>query len=367
MLRYFAFRIAAIIPMLILVSFVAFFLSRNVPQDQVLSYLHHQSGAGLEETSSQFSNELYEQTKTMLGYDKPLFYFNVVPNHYTSDYYLNDENPHQSFFLPSLRWHGVDNQYHHWAAKALTGNLGISLLDGRSCYQKISKAFSWTFLLMILSVGLTMLVGIGLGIWSVNNSGSKSVSFINQFFYLFYSIPLFWLATLMVVFFTSVDYGSWTHIFPSIDIVPYQLSFSERLKLLLLPTLLLAFHSISYIYKQMQSSLNQQIFLPYTTTALAKGLHLKKVLFEHNLRNAMLPMITILTGIIPSALAGSIIIEVIFNIPGIGRLLYTSIQTADWNIVFGLLLLVGLITIISYLIGDLLYSWVNPKIRYVNP
>ena len=166
--------------------------------------------------------------------------------------------------MPSFRWHGSDNQYHHWASKILKGDFGISLVDGQSAGKKISKAFSWTFLLMVLSVCLTMVLGIGLAIWSVRNEDKKWLTKLNQFLYLLYSFPLFWLATLFVVFFTSDDYGSWTNIFPSIDIVPYALSFKDKLVLLFLPTLLLAFHSISYIYRQMQSSLNQQIYLPYT-------------------------------------------------------------------------------------------------------
>jgi len=113
----------------------------------------------------------------------------------------------------------------------------------------------------------------------------------------------------------------------------------------------------------MESSLSNELNKLYARTALSKGLTYKAMIKKHGFKNALLPIITLLSSAVPGTIAGSVIIESIFNIPGLGRLIYESVLTADWNVVFGVVFLVAIITSISFLISDVLYAKVNPKIQ----
>ena len=133
---------------------------------------------------------------------------------------------------------------------------------------------------------------------------------------------------------------------------------------LILPALLLALHSAASGIRIVRNSAFAELKADYFITAKAKGLTNRRILWNHILPNAMLPVITLLVSSFPAALAGSVVLEVIFNIPGMGRLLYDSILFMDWSVVFGILIIMGLLTFIFYLIGDLLYAFLNPKIKY---
>lgn len=367
--RYFLWRVISIIPILLIVSLIAFVLSKNVSQDPVLSYLGN--SAHFDETLDFESTSEYKKTYNKLGLDQPAFYFSVLPHHFPKGYHsflprekATFKSNHKTLGFPSIRWYGFNNQYHHWLSNAIKFDFGNSYIDGISSTIKISKALKWTFLLVCLSLGLVMLLGIPLGLFSAREQDSQFLKGINYVFYFFYAMPVFWFATLMVMFFTTDQYGSWTNIFPSVGILFMPTGLGDQIKALILPIVILCLHITAYISRQMRNSVLQEINLPYSIAAKSRGISENQVLLKHNLNNALIPMITIMTGMIPSAFSGSLIIEVIFGIPGIGRLLYSSISLADWNVVFGLLMIIGFITILSYLIGDILYTYINPKIKF---
>ena len=132
--------------------------------------------------------------------------------------------------------------------------------------------------------------------------------------------------------------------------------------MILLPTIVLCIGSLIYIARQMENALEQERHKVYADVAMVKGLTFKDVLMKHQFKNALLPIITLFTSALPASIAGSLIVETIFNIPGMGRLLYNSINLADWNVAYGIILLTALITALSYILADLLYYRVNPKI-----
>jgi len=184
-----------------------------------------------------------------------------------------------------------------------------------------------------------------------------------------FSIPLFWIATLLVIYFTTDTYALWMNIFPSvgIDIYPGESTFYQIIKNarnFILPVLCLSLPAITYIARLVRRSILDQLSQPYIMTAASKGLTEKQILRRHAFPNAMLPLVTIFVESIPSVLGGSVLMEVIFNLPGIGRLLYDSIGVGDWNVVFGITMIIALVTTLSYLLGDILYGFVNPKIRF---
>jgi len=274
------------------------------------------------------------------------------------------------FAWPQFLWYGAENQFHYWISNFVSGKLGRSVLDGRPVWSKITKALWWTIFMVLIGLVITLLVSVPLGVWSAYTEQAKWDGVISNFFYFIYAMPLFWLATLMVVFFTTTQYGSWTNIFPSVGIDPFRGGGSTlsnilyNAKQLVLPIFCLVIHSVAYLSRIVRMSIITESKQQYRLTAQLKGLTRASAYWKHLFPNSLLPLITIIVGIIPASFAGSLVLEVIFNIPGIGRLMYDSILGGDWYVMFSIVMLVGIVTIISYLIGDLLYSLVNPKIRF---
>lgn len=277
--------------------------------------------------------------------------------------------PKSGLFYPVIRMHGLDNQFHQTISRILKGDFGKSKLDGRPTIQVILKALPWTFVMVMISILISMSMGIGLGIVMVLNNNRWLERVLSTLLYMIYAVPVFWLATILVVFFTTDDYGRWTNIFPSLGINPVQIGMSNleivfaNLNRLWLPIFCISIHSLAYLSRQMRSSLLDEMGKSYFLTAMAKGLSKKQAIFRHALPNAMIPIVTIFVGMIPSSFAGSVVLEVIFNIPGMGRILFDAITNYDWSIISALLILLSVVTLISYLLGDVLYSLLNPKIN----
>ena len=372
-------RILLILPTLMLISIFIFIMSTLVPQDPVISVLQMRSpNAALQALVDDRNSyiRVYEE----LGMDKPLFYFTIAPSYYPEDLHnVSDPiermgieeslNKHDDFFWPSLRWHGSDNRYHHWLSGIIKGDFGMSTVNGQRVSHSISKALAWTTVISVCDIILSFGLGIFLGVYLSIHRKKKRHHLLSNLLYLMYSIPRFWLATLMVVFFTTSDYGWYTNVFPSVglDIVSSPSVWAQiagNLENLILPVLCLSAFSVVYITRLTQRGIENEMKAPYTLTAYSKGLSTHQVIRRHALPNASLPLVTVLAGAIPTSLAGSVVIEVIFNIPGIGKLLYDSIHMADWPVVFSLVLLISLVTMVSYLIGDIIYAVLNPKIRY---
>lgn len=273
----------------------------------------------------------------------------------------------RSMIYPVLRWHGADNQFHHWIKRFWSGD-NISLLDGVGVAKKIKKSLRWTLTLSMLSLLMSSVLTIFLAMWIEHRKGHWSARVINNVLYFLYAMPLFWLATIAVVFLTTPDYGSWTNIFPSIGIRYWELDggFWSDIgvygKQLILPLLCMVAVSLSYLTRQLVTDLNSQKGKLYATLARAKGVNPKRLSWQHLLPNALMPYITIVTGALPRVIVGSTVIEVIFNIPGMGKLLLDSIYQGDWPVIFSIILIVGVFTVLSYLLADILYARFFPHI-----
>lgn len=268
----------------------------------------------------------------------------------------------RSFYYPMFKWHGLDNQYHDWIKSTIDIKNSFSNIDNQPTGPKISSALIWTLSITIPTLLISFVLGIFLGIKKVIGS-SKIWDYIQTVFDLFYSLPLFWFATMMVIFFTTSDYGKLTNIFPSIHSMSMttELKVTNNLKHLILPILCFVLLNTGYISALMTRSLKDQLSKPFMLTAQLKGLGKTQIIKQHGLKNSLFPMITLFTSTIPALFTGSLILEIIFNIPGTGRLLYRSILLADWNIAFPLLLLLSSITILSYWLADIIYVKIDPK------
>lgn len=273
------------------------------------------------------------------------------------------------FFLPKFFWHGADNQFHKWLGTIFNNQFGVSIVDGSTALSKVKKAMTWTLSMTMIDFILSTFLGIWIGVFLVKSPEGKLQKFTSQFLYFLYSIPVFWLATLMVFYFTTDDFGSWTNIFPSValDIYPGKSTLSQVLlnsKNLILPILILTVHSLAYISGLVRRSLLDELNKPYVLLAYAKGLSKEEVIKSHALKNALTPTITSMASAFAAAFGGSLVIEVVFNIPGMGRLLINSISIGDWNVVFCITLILSFITVVSYIVADVLYAYFNPKVNF---
>ncbi len=268
---------------------------------------------------------------------------------------------------PNVSWHGLKNQYHRWASNFIKGNFGVSLIDAQPVFKKVWGSMKWTLILLILSLTIAALVSFVLGIYNGVNQDSKFDRWSNSILFLFYSIPKFWLATMMIIFFTTVEYGTWTNIFSSVGDWPATTGFFdiiiESANKLILPILVIVIPDVAYLSSLIRASIIEENSKEYIKTARSKGIPKRQIILRHLVPNSLIPTITLLAGVIPGALGSSLIIEVIFNIPGIGRLMFESIRMADWAIVFPIIMIVSTVTIIVFLIADILIAWLNPKIK----
>ena len=321
-------------------------------------------------SSEEFDNNFIELKDISVGEDFPLELRSKIDELSTliGKRKLSDKS--QSEFLPNFVWHGTENRFHKWFGKLIKFDPGISVIDGRNVRDKIKDAFPLTFTYVLMAYFFTFLIAIPFGILS---SFYRKNIFVNAFeimFSAFYSVPLFWLSTLAVIFFTTSEVIGIFNVFPSIGVGfldPEDTILNrvfQALPHLILPALVVAFHSGAYLSLLIKRNLDKEMSDQYFISLIAKGIPKARAVLFHAFPNSILSLVTVIIMGFPAALAGSVIVEVIFNIPGMGRLLYESLVRNDWNVVFAIVILIGVITYIFYLAGDLIYNFLNPKIRY---
>ena len=271
-------------------------------------------------------------------------------------------------FIPSFNWYGSDNQYHHWFSNFIRGNFGISYADNRPVSTRIWEALQWTLLLNILALLFAYGLAIPIGIFSGSNPDTFRDRFSTSVLYILYSLPSFWVASLLVTFFTTGEFGM--DFFPTggtgllDDDAPFWNRFWDTAYHLILPVFCISYAAFAFISRQVRGGLINELNQDYIRTAYAKGLSKDTVVKKHGFRNALFPLITLFANILPATIAGSVIIEVIFSIPGMGRLAYNAIFQEDWPIVFAVLMLSAVLTIIGNLLADILYAAADPRISF---
>jgi peptide/nickel transport system permease protein len=291
----------------------------------------------------------------------------------TADIELLIKSPEKlslSGWLPSFQWHGTINQYHQWMSGLITFKPLTSLIDGRNAWIKILDALKWTLLLNGFAFFLAIALGILIGIWSGTHDGFSLERFINVVLFALFALPSFWLATLFIYFLST---GEWLTLFPAGGLGPYHSANTlvEKWGIiavhLTLPVMCLALGSLAYVSRQMKQSVMHQLHQPYVLSLRAQGISEKSILRKHVIRNSLYPVITLIGGSIPGLLSGSLIIEVIFSIPGMGRLMYSSLMARDWPVVFPILMLSATITVITYILTDVVYKWADPRVKTMEP
>ena len=273
----------------------------------------------------------------------------------------------QRLLVPRVHWNGLENQYHHYLRDLYHLELGRSYTDRRPVAAKISMVLPRTLILNGAALLLVYLLAVPLGLYMAHYRGRAFDRVATWLTFLAFGIPSFWVATLLANFFTTEAYGmDYFHSSGFVEVAegtPWWRVVGLYAEHLFLPVLCLTYPSLAYVARHLRSAAILELDKPYVRTARMKGLASSQVLWRHVFRNASFPLITLLGGLLPGLLAGSVLIERIFDIPGMGRLLYDSVSGRDWPVVIALVLLNGLLTILGLLLADLGYALVDPRIR----
>jgi peptide/nickel transport system permease protein len=305
--RYILSRLILTLPVIFGVSIMVFLMLHMIPGDPVAAMFIESGGA---------SKEQIEQVRKLLGLDQPL-----------------------------------PVQYWNYITRAVTGDLGKSIIDGRSVWESIVLAFPSTLQLTLAGLGLALFLGVSLGIVAAvrHNSWIDNVTMVIST--LGVSMPSFWLGLLLIYIF-------------GIQLRWVPITAGSDFSRIILPALALGFSAAAIIARLVRSSLLEVLQEDYVRTARAKGLRSHSVIVRHALRNSLIPVVTVVGLQFGGLLSGAVIIESVFARQGIGRLLVGALQARDFPVAQGCVLFVALVYVIVNLGVDLLYGFIDPRIRY---
>jgi peptide/nickel transport system permease protein len=294
-------------------------------------------------------------------------------------------------FIPSIKWYGLNSQYHWWLfgdmfhskkterKGIIRGDFGISYADSQPIKKKIWEKVGISFTLSLLSIIIAYLISIPIGIYSAYKKDSFADRSMSLILFILYSLPSFFVGTVLLLLFANPDFLTW---FPESGIKDptiwsnhpewsdsfWDIFNWERLQhqmpYLVLPLFTYTYGSFAFLSRIMRVGMIEIVSQDYIRTARAKGLSERKVILKHALRNSLLPIITVFAAIFPMSVGGSIIIEVIFSIPGMGTEMFNAILNYDYPMIIAFFTLIGFLTMVGYLVADLLYALVDPRISY---
>jgi peptide/nickel transport system permease protein len=256
-------------------------------------------------------------------------------------------------------------QYWKWLWQLIQLNPGYSREYGQPVFDIIWPALKNTLVLTILAVAIGKSLAILLGIFSAVRQYSLGDYLLTGLTFIAYSVPGFWLGLMLIIVF-SVKLG-WlpTSGIVSTDLTPGSWEASiDWLKHLILPVAVLAISEIIQVQRFMRSSMLEVLRQDYLTTARAKGLSEGTVVGRHALKNALIPVVTIIAVTMPRVVGGSTVIETVFAYPGMGRLLYTSIMGNDYVVAMTVVMIIAVTVVFFNLLADIIYGWLDPRIRY---
>lgn len=256
-------------------------------------------------------------------------------------------------------------QYVYWARGVVTLDFGRSIVDHRPVVDRIFEKLPHTLELNAIAFLLAAALGLPIGLWSAARAGRLAERASAVLFFLLYSLPSFWVALLLLELF-SVRLG-WFPLFGMVSDDHESLSAAGRaadhFRHLVLPVITLAYAQVAIFARFSKSALTEVIRQDFITTARAKGVGSGGVLWRHALRNALIPLITLLGLVIPYLISGSVIVEQIFQWDGIGRLYFDAILARDYPTVLALTVATAVITLLASLFADILYAFADPRVR----
>jgi len=322
-------RLLLLIPTLFGITLITFFIIQLAPGNPVERKLQLDQGIKAEAITQQ----IVEETKKLYGLDKPIY-----------------------------------ERYWIWVKQIATLDFGNSYKDHRPVINKIAERIPITLTLNIISIILIYLIAIPIGVYSAVAHGRFSERLSTFFLFILYSIPSFWMAMILIFFLGGGDYWDLFPVYgllsPGAENYPFYKKAIDFLWHIALPVFCLTYGSLAYLSRFQKGSLLEVLREDFVRTATAKGLPKHKVLLKHALRNALIPIITILAGILPAMIGGSVIIESIFSIPGIGQLGFEAVLSRDYPVIMAIATISAVLTLFGILIADLVYVLVDPRISF---
>ncbi|MDX1972982.1 MAG: ABC transporter permease subunit [Candidatus Sumerlaeia bacterium] len=274
-------------------------------------------------------------------------------------------------------WNIVANtQLGVWFGQVFTLDFGDSYVRKQPVMTMIWERLPITFLLSFLSIFFSYLIAIPIGILSAIKKHTGTDTVITVSLFVLYSLPTFWVAQISILALTGgpspIPGWEWPDLFPTRGLNSEGLDWKtgewkalvDLAWHLVLPLFCMTYGSLAFLSRQMRSAVLETIKEDYIRTARAKGLSERWVIFRHALWNSLIPIITISAGLLPELIAGSIIIESIFGIPGMGLLSFDAILYRDYPVINAILFFSAALTLLGILIADLLYAVVDPRISY---
>lgn len=329
MKEYLVKRLLLAIPTLIGITLITFLIIQLAPGDPVERKLQLDEGIKAEE----ITKDIVEQTKKLYGLDKP-----------------------------------IHIRYWIWLKRITTFDFGESYKDHRPVIEKIKERLPVTLTLNLISIFLVYITAIPIGILSAIRDGSFIDRITTFVLFALYSIPSFWLAMMLIFFLGGGEYWD---IFPiygiqSANADTYTLfqRITDFLWHITLPVVCLSYADLASLSRYQKGSLLEVLRDDYVRTARAKGLKESKVILKHVLRNSLIPIITIVSAILPAMIGGSVIIESIFSIPGIGQMGFEAILSRDYPLIMAIATISAFLTLIGILIADIIYVLIDPRITF---
>lgn len=328
MMKYVLKRITLLIPTFLVITMITYAIIRLAPGD----FTTMKAGLHGELTRGALGKQFLDAERQLYGLDKPI----IVG-------------------------------YLDWLWKFVRLDLGTSREDGRPVAKRIAEALPVTLLINIITIFITYLVSIPLGIITSMKPGSLFDRAISLGLFILYSLPHFWVALLLLMFFSSSEY---LNLFPLDGIMSdwvegrgFFIVAANVAWHLVLPVVTLTYGSFAFLSRYARANMLEVINQQYIITARAKGLSFNRVVFLHAFRNSLVPLVTLAASLLPALLGGSVIVEKIFSIPGLGRLAFDAIFSRDIPVVMAITSLSALLTLAGIFIADLLYGLVDPRIR----
>lgn len=291
-----------------------------------------------------------------------------------SNWWLRAQYQMLQFGTLSHSWNAVANtQFGIWMGKIVRFDFDVSITHNRPVLDLIRERLPITLFLSFTSIFIAYIIAIPLGIWSAISNESLGDRLVTLLLFVLYSMPSFWVAGILIIFFTVGGSFNWFYASgignPDVvwvwgDASAMWAWLVDRVRHLFLPIFCLTYASFAFLSRQMRSALLETVRQDFIRTARAKGLPERKVIFKHALRNSLIPILTLAAGLLPALIGGSVIIEQIFSIRGMGLLGYEAVLRRDYAVINAIAVFSAFLTLVGILLADLSYALTDPRITY---
>ena len=322
-------RVLLMVPTLLGISLVSFLIIQLAPGDPATMRI----GNAQVIQSQALAERIIAETRALYGLDRPLHV-----------------------------------QYLSWLKRVLTLDFGHSLRDQRPVWDKLKERVPVSLQLSGISLLLAYLISIPVGIYSATHQYTKTDQAMTVFLFTLYSLPNFWVATLGIVYLGG---GDFLDVFPVFglqtigsDNWPLWDQLKDRVWHLTLPVICMTYYTFAALSRYMRSSMLEVVRQDFIRTARAKGLSERVVIYRHALRNSLIPIVTLMADLLPALIGGSIVVETIFSVPGMGLLGWEAVLQRDYPVIMAVFTISAMLTLVGILIADILYTLVDPRITY---